>query len=271
MLFEAFSRERPQPLDSAFEPFMDPRQLAAQRVLQQRCGEAISLYPAPFFRMIHGIQLYDSGKYTVAVETLQAAYDAAAQSGRIHIMMHCRMYMGNCYSNLGNTERMLEHYTVVQRLASALGDKDVLESIRYNIQATNIELGHIEEAYSYFSKKPSPSAMDLHKLAVCCEKLGKTGEAADALEAADEAADRSPVSSGLTKQMTALVRFRIEHPDYLRQKEYGELLLDCFDGLKKGLPSGYIHFHIPWVLEWYKANRQYRKACELLELFPDIS
>ena len=41
-----------------------------------------------------------------------------------------------------------------------------------------------------------------------------------------------------------------------------------------GLGLGYVlakcftRFHLPWVLAWYKANRQYRQACRLLEEFP---
>ena len=63
-----------------------------------------------------------------------------------------------------------------------------------------------------------------------------------------------------------------EHPDYLTRNEYGTLLLDSFDRLRNELPLGYALFHLPWVLEWYKANRQYKKACELLEAhFPEKS
>ena len=46
-----------------------------------------------------------------------------------------------------------------------------------------------------------------------------------------------------------------------------DLLLDSFDRLQKELPLGYALFHLPWVLEWYKATRQYKKACELLEAY----
>ena len=69
-------------------------------------------------------------------------------------------------------------------------------------------------------------------------------------------------------RLLRLVRYRLEHPDYLSRDEYGSLLLDTFDRLRKELPSGYAIFHLPWMLEWYKATRQYRKACELLEEFP---
>lgn len=43
------------------------------------------------------------------------------------------------------------------------------------------------------------------------------------------------------------------------------LLLDAFyeDNM-----MGFTRFHLPWVLAWYKANRQYRQAFRLLEEFP---
>ena len=38
--------------------------------------------------------------------------------------------------------------------------------------------------------------------------------------------------------------------------------------LRNTYPMGFTRFHLPWVLAWYKANRQYRQACRLLEEFP---
>ena len=38
--------------------------------------------------------------------------------------------------------------------------------------------------------------------------------------------------------------------------------------LRDTYPMGFTRFHLPWVLAWYKANRQYRQACRLLEEFP---
>ena len=69
--------------------------------------------------------------------------------------------------------------------------------------------------------------------------------------------------------MLDLVRYRLEHPDYLKDACYGTMLLQCFQELKEKLPIGYAVFHMPWVMEWYKANRQYRQACALLENFPE--
>lgn len=108
--------------------------------------------------------------------------------------------------------------------------------------------------------------MALHKLAICCEKTGRHAEALRALTRA-EAMDIDEIDRALALRLLRLVRYRLEHPDYLTRNEYGTLLLDSFDRLRNELPLGYALFHLPWVLEWYKATRQYKKACELLEAY----
>ena len=61
-----------------------------------------------------------------------------------------------------------------------------------------------------------------------------------------------------------------EYPDYLRDADYGAALLDCVGRCRREMPIGYAAFHLPWVVEWYTAARQYKKVCELLKEFPDI-
>ena len=80
--------------------------------------------------------------------------------------------------------------------------------------------------------------------------------------------DSAEVEHDLAQQLLGLVRYRLEHPDYLSRDEYGSLLSDSFDRIRKELPSGFAIFHLPWMLEWHKATRQYKKICELLEEFP---
>ena len=63
--------------------------------------------------------------------------------------------------------------------------------------------------------------------------------------------------------MCELVRYRLEHPSYLRDPVYGEMLLSAYQDMKKELSNGYSMFHRPWVEEWYVANRQYKQAYEL--------
>ena len=106
--------------------------------------------------------------------------------------------------------------------------------------------------------------MALHKLAVCCEELGKKEEALAALSRAESL--ESYVM--LKNEMCALVRYRLEHPDYLHDASYGEILLDTYNRIEKELSSGFARFHLRWVTEWLTANRQYRKAFEILQHFP---
>ena len=41
--------------------------------------------------------------------------------------------------------------------------------------------------------------------------------------------------------------------------------------MRRELPKGYAGFHLPWVEEWYIANRQYKQAYELCKEFSSQS
>lgn len=256
-------------LDAGLEAGMTPRQLAMQRLLQGRWDEALALLPNAFCHWRIGVSAYEAGCYEDAVEHLQAGYDLAARDGAARLMLLCRAYMGNCYCNRRDIERMRPHYAAARRLAQALGEQELLDSIAYNTAAVQIERGQFEEAYGYFSALNDPGVLALHKLAICCEKTGRTAEAYAALERA-EAAETAEQRSEAVEKMLAVVRFRLAHPDYLHCVAYGALLLDCFACCRTRLPQGYAAFHLPWVVEWYTAARQYKKVCELLTEFPDI-
>ena len=256
-------------LDAGLEAGMTQRQLAMQRLLQGRWDEALALLPNAFCHWRIGVSAYEAGRYEDAVEHLQAGYDLAARDGAARLMLLCRAYMGNCYCNRRDIERMRPHYAAARRLAQALGEQELLDSIAYNTAAVQIERGQFEEAYGYFSALNDPGVLALHKLAICCEKTGRTTEALAALERA-EAAETAEQRSEAVEKMLAVVRFRLAHPDYLHCDEYGAALLDCFTCCRTRLPQGYAAFHLPWVVEWYTAARQYKKVCELLTEFPDI-
>ena len=109
--------------------------------------------------------------------------------------------------------------------------------------------------------------MELHKLSIACEKLGRRAEALEALDRAETLEIEYP-EADLAREMCALVRLRLEDEDYLRNGDYGRRLLSLFDRCRRELPIGYAVFHLPWVAEWYTAARQYRAAYELLRDFP---
>ena len=268
MLMQGFLTEPISPADESAEPYFDRRQLALQRILQNRNEEAIRLYPCAFVFLIAGIREYELGEnYAVALEYLHESYQRASEEGRVYIMMYSRLFMGNCYCNQVDLENMRAHYCIAERLAQALGDADTLLKISYNTASAQIESGQFDEAYAYFAALQEPNMMDLHKLAVCCEKLGKRDEALKALDRAEKMESNYPTTE-LARQMCGTVRYRLEHSDYLHSPEYGEALLSVFEECRKTLPIGYASFHLPWVLEWYAASRQYRLAYELSRDFP---
>ena len=254
--------------DDAMEQYLAPRGLALLRLMQDRDAEAAAICPSALCSYWAGVAQYESGRsYTAAVENLQRAYSLAAGEGRARLMMLSRAYIGNCYCNQLDVENMEAHYTVAERLATALHDAGMLASIRYNRAATALETGDYESAYRYFSALEEPTAMALHKLAICCEKLGLRDEALAALDKA-EAEEDTHMPAGLAEEMLSLVRRRLENPDYLRDADYGAALLSCFERCRRELPIGYAGFHLPWLLEWYTANRQYKLAYELMNEFP---
>lgn len=227
------------------------------------------LYPGAFFTCGAGSSCYGAGDITSALELMQLGYRQASEEGYPRVMLYCKLIMGNCYSNRHDLNSMERHYRIARNLAEALGDQGALESIAYNTAATQLEAGQFEKALSYFQAKQEPSLMDLHKLAVCYEKLGRTREALDALSRADAAMESDWLPSGLGKQMLDLVRLRLSLPQPLKDDGYGTALLECFHRCREELPSGYALFHLPWVIEWFGANRQYKQALELLQEFPD--
>lgn len=255
-----------QPMeDTGLEAYLDRRQLALWRVQQERYREAVDLYPCAYTWLRAGIDHYARGdSYTAAVECLSQAYQRASEQGYVRLMLLCKLYMGNCYCGQFQVEQMEEQYRVAQRLIQALGDENTLRVMNYNRASGYLGCGQYLKAYGYFSTVDQPKAMELHKLALCCEKLGRIGEALEALDRVD----RMNWNTELGRQMCQLVRYRLEHPDYLRRPEYGTQLLQVFQDCQTQLPMSFAAFHLPWVLEWYSANRQYRSAYELLRDFP---
>lgn len=247
--------------------FLSPRGRALFMILDGRSKAAAELLPSALTLFSAGRECYEAGSYSAAIEYLQRGHDLAAKDGLVYVMMDCRMLIGCCYSNMLEYGRMEQHFLAAKRLAKAVGDEVSLKTADYNTASTDLELGRYERAYAYFSTAENKNIMSLHKLAVCCEALGKNGEALAALDSAN-AAEQDVPEKAFALEICSLVRFRLEHPDYLALPEYGEKLLACFGRMRKELPPGYAGFHLPWVAEWYKANRKYKEAYELLLDFP---
>ena len=256
------------PLDKALEPCLDHIQLAMQRQLQGRSEEACRLYPCALLHRSRGIDAYEKGDYTAAMEALQTAYRLAAEEGRPALMLDCRMFMGNCCSNRLDVAGMRAHYAVAERLARALNAEQELYTLRYNTGATLLEVGRPQEAYDMLAALPDPNPITLHKLAICLEKLQRPDEALRTLDEMERQLAATAPDDTLTRLMARVVRLRLQSPDPLHDPAYGDALMNCFTRCRAERPAGYAGFHLPWVLEWLETNRQYKQACELLKDFP---
>ena len=254
-------------LDEALEEWMDARQLALQRTLQSRTEEAVRLYSCAFFCERASSICYCRGDAAQAIEYAERANDLAAQEGRPLVMFFAQIIIGNSYSNLHDFASMERHYKAAQRLARVTDEWENLELIDYNIASTYIELGEYQKAYDYFSNLREYNRLCLHKLAICCELLGKKDEALAALNRAGELEDGSPCQ--VEAKMCRVVRLRLMREDYLDREEYGEVLMEVFSLCRKYLPIGFSLFHLPWMLEWYEHRRQYKQAYSLLLDFPE--
>ena len=260
----AFYRRKPEMVPQELEPLLDIRQQALLALLRDRHEEAYRMYPCPLTAICLGEEALLKGNYTLSMEYFQVAYDMAAREGYAHMMLFAQHCMAASCTDLGNMDAMYHHSRIAERLARALGADDVLKVIHYNIAATKAEYGDYENAYAYFSALEEPDVLALHKLAVCCEALGKKEDALAALKQAE----KMESDIALKNEMCALVRYRLEHPDYLHDPAYGEMILNTYERIEKELSSGFARFHLRWVTQWLTSNRQYRKAFEILQRFP---
>lgn len=258
---------------AAFEDCLDETQRALWLLGEGRCEEALKLLPISYVWLECGTHAYAAGSYAQAIEYLLKAEMLAVAEGRARVMLWCRVTLGNCYSNLLDEKSMLRHYQAAERLAQDLDERDILEGLRYNQASTQMTMGRCEQAYAYFANLENPCNIALHKLAICLEKQGRVQEALEVLDRvraensdyAESYADDPPHE--WVEKLCALVRYRLEHPAYLRDPAYGEQLLSLFRQMQDQLPHGFALFHLPWVEEWYIANRQYKQAYELKNAF----
>ena len=270
LLGRLFSDERAVPdWLRAMEGALEPRQRSLLYWLSGDFEALCRFDGAAYSFYLCGYEAYCTGKNTLALELLERACRLASDKGRLRILMNARLTIGNCYSNSMQYEDMLRHYAAAERMARTLGDADTVRSIEYNRAATALELGRAQEAYDALTRLGAESAMELHKLAVACELLRKRDEALAALERAEDPTTPSPEPAReLAPRICGLVRYRLEHPDYLERPEYGAELMELFETMRRELPIGYASFHLPRVLEWLRARRMYRQAYELLLDFP---
>ena len=255
-----------------FVPAMDERQYQLYLRLTERFQELLRKSDRSYFLLEAGKRLFWQGEHGDAIVCLQRGMDQAYRERSLNIMTECCLFLGNCYSSLNQLKQTQEHYADAIRMARSLGRQDLMEVITYNLATTELQMGLTEKALYHLLSAPWNEAMYFHKLAICYERLGQEKLARVALDRALEAPLGDlpcdpPQAREIFEQMCGLVRFRLDHKGYLQEPEYGKALHSCVRSMEQQFSIGFVRFHVPWLEEWYAANRQYRQAYELVRKF----
>lgn len=251
---------------------MDSRQYNLYLCLTGQFEELLRVSDQAYYLLEVGRRAYWQGNYGYAVACLQQAADRASREGSLLVLMHARLALGNCYSDMGEMDQTLEHYAAASRMARSLGTQGELTVIAYNRATTEFRMGLEEDALRHLLENPWEDGLYYHKLALCYERVGRKQEA---LETLDRAA-HAPLEGlpgfpenqkEIFAQMCQVIRYRLENPDYLHDPVYGRALQDCIHIQEQHLPFGFAKFQALWLEEWYAANRQYRLAYEAVKRF----
>ena len=273
-----------------FVSAMDARQQNLHLCLKGQFQDLLRIAERSYFFLQAGKHAYWRGDYSYAVACFFQGAERAAREGSLPVMMLCHLFLGNCYSTLNQLDQTLEHYEAARRMARSLGRRVTLVEIAYNQATTELQMGLTQEALRHLLEHPWNEALYFHKLAICYERLGQEKLARVAKETEDmeewyritlhrlidicrmeaplgDLPCDPPQAREIFEQMCGLVRFRLDHKGYLQEPEYGKALHSCVRSMEQQFSIGFVRFHVPWLEEWYAANRQYRQAYELVRKF----
>ncbi len=200
---------------------------------------------------------------------LEQAYLKAAKEGYAYLMAQVSHIMGMVYSNIPDYASAMEYFTRTQRLLEELGDQKDLDELYYNIGCTLLEEGKYEEALEKLEAVHVYSVMDIQKQVICLELMNRKEEALERMKQYKQA-DRVGWDPDFVERLFELIRIRLVEEDWIHNSHYGDLLLGIYEELLNTADShkGFAQFHLPWVIQYLKANRQYAKAASILENFP---
>lgn len=278
LLWEGWQTQALSPRLQALAAWLDARQqplYLLQRLLFLQDAAAadalLRLSPPPFYLFEVGCWHYRQGRQPQAVALLRKGYDQAAQGGEAFLMLLCAAFLGNCYTETGPYALAEQHYGVALKLAAFLGVEDVWKpDLQYNLGATCLMEGRVRQALALLEGCDNQSALCWHKRAIACERSGRLPQARAALDAAQAAAGHDEMTGPVLDAMLALVDYRLRHPDYLKEPAYERLLTDTVALLRREAASGFVRFHVPYLVQLYESQRRYKDACALYAEFSSI-
>ena len=255
---------------------MDDRQYNLYLCLTEQFQKLLRTSDQSYFLLEAGKRPFWRGDYARAAACFRQGMDMAYREGSLLIMMECCGNLAACYSCLNQLTQTREYYTTAIRMARSLGRAKDVAIIAYNLATTELQLGLTEDALRHLLEHPWNEAVYFQKLAICYAQIGQKEKAQAALDQMlaapltvllEGTSGETDQIRDIFKQIYQLVHIRLENPNYLKDPEYGGILISCIHSMKSSLPMGFLQFYAAWLEEWYLANRQYRKAHDVLRTF----
>lgn len=83
---------------------MDTRQRNLYMCLTRQFQELLRVSDRSYFLLEAGKWAYSQEDYSFAVVCFQRGLEQAAREGSVYVQFWCRLYLGNCYSDLNRLE-----------------------------------------------------------------------------------------------------------------------------------------------------------------------
>ena len=202
--------------------------------------------------------LYQKGKYAKSIPYYIQYDEIASRECDIDNMIFAKMGLGSVYACLLDIDTCLEYYDKALTLISHSNNIALKDYIYYNIAATYVELEEYDQALSYLDKTEIRDVLYYQKLAICYEHTGNIEAAKDTLAK----------GYGLKTQYDILldsIQYRLNHPDYIHDSNYEQLILQAITKINATLPNGFLNLQETELLKYFEANRKYKDAYDLLK------
>lgn len=234
--------------------------------------EAVQCDPCGFVLLQAGSNQCTKGEYAAALRLLERAWQQSAEEANLRLMILAKTMLGNTYSELQDWQQMDRCYQAALRMLEEVNQpwtEEYISSIHYNVGATLLERQQYAQGWQQLSQCTRQDGLHCHKMAVAAEALGRTAEALDWIERGMKYCEESSYDFCL-RQRLELVRFRLEHPDYLQSDAYESMLMDCFYTLQRKGLQGHARFELVWLIRFLQHRRRYKELAELLLQFSSI-
>ena len=186
-------------------------------------------------------------------------------------MLDTAVTLSAAEANGQNHQSMLRWIQVARRMNRVVKDRGLEGVLTYNLGASCLMRGELEEGIR-----------QLQNCEALLERQGEQGEALYRLtqqklafalafhhrpDQASRHLERLTLHrpDGYLERAVQAARYMVAHPDFLRQEQFLRLLEECYRHARQQEDRGFSQFYVYYLLETYRAQRQYRKAGELLE------